>query len=91
MLRAVGDMREKAPKERGKAEIEERDEMSGGESLDVGTDRLMGSELLGGTLRDSVGGMALSLDVPDASVEEEEDVEEEEEEGGLRLDTGVLP
>lgn len=83
MLRAVGDMRGKAPKERGKAEIEERDEMSGGESLDVGTDRLSGRELL--------EDKALSLDVPDASVEEEEGVEEEAEEGGLLLDAGVLP
>lgn len=91
MPRAVGDMREKAPKERGKAEIEERDETSGGESFDDGTCRLMGSELLGGTLRDSVGRMALSLDVPDASVGEEDDVEEEDEEGGLLLDAGVLP
>lgn len=97
MLRAVGDTRGKAPKERGKADSEERDERSGGESLDVGTDRLRGSEPLGGTLRVSVGGMTLSLDVPDASVEGEEDVEEEEEveeeEGGLPLllDAGVLP
>lgn len=63
--------------------------------MDVGTDRLRGREPLGGTLRDSVGGMTPSLDVPDASVEdedEEEDVEEEEE-GGLPLflDAGVLP
>lgn len=94
MLMAVVETRGKALKERGKAESEERDERSGGESLDVGTGRLKGSELLGGTLRDSVGGKTLSLDVPDASVEEEEeDVEEEEEEGGLLLllDAGVLP
>lgn len=95
MLRAVGETRGNAPKERGKADSEERDERSGGVSLDVGTGRLRGSELLGGTLRDSVGGKTLSLDVPDASVEEEEDVEEdeEEEEGGLLLllDAGVLP
>lgn len=83
VLRAVGDMRGKAPKERGKTEIEERDDTSGGEILDVGTDRLRGSELL--------GGIALSLDIPEASVVEEEDVEEEEEEGGLLLDAGVLP
>lgn len=81
MARAIGDMRGNAPKERGKPEIEET---SGGESLDVGTDRLRGSELL--------GGRALSLDIPDASVlEEEDEAEEEEEEGGLLLDAGVLP
>lgn len=92
MLRAIGDTRGKAPKERGKAVSEERDDRSGGESLDVGTDRLRASEPLGGTLRVSVGGMPLSLDVPDASMEGEEDVEEEEE-GGLLLllDAGVLP
>lgn len=96
MLRADGETRGKAPKDRGKADNEERDERSGGDSLDVGTGRLRDSEPLGGTLRDSVGGMTLSLDVPDASEEEEEDVEEEEveeEEGGLLLplDAGVLP
>lgn len=94
MLRAVGETRGKAPKERGKADSEERDERSGGESLDVGRDRPRGSEPLGGTLRDSVGGMTPSLDVPDASAEEEDDVgEDEEEEGGLLLllDAGVLP
>lgn len=94
MLRVDGETRGKAPKERGKADNEERDERSGGDSLDVGRGRLRGNELLGGTLRDSVGGMPLSLDVPDASVEEEEDVEEEEEEEGgllLLLDAGVLP
>lgn len=96
MLTAVGETRGKAPKESGKAESEERDETSGGESLDVGIGRLRGSEPLGGTLRDSVGGMILSLDVPDVSVEEEEvgeDDDEEEEEGGLLLllDAGVLP
>ncbi|KAG7242078.1 hypothetical protein INR49_024124 [Caranx melampygus] len=87
VLRAVGETRGKALKERGKAESEERDERSGGESLDVWTGRLRGSEPLGDTLRDSVGGMTLSLDVPDASLVEEEDVgeEEEEEEGGLLL------
>lgn len=94
--RAAGETRGKAPKERGKADSEERDERSGGESLDVGTDRLRGSEPFGGTLRDSVGGTTLSLDVPDASVvEEEEDADEEgedEEEGGLLLllEAGVL-
>lgn len=94
MLRAAGETRGKAPKERGKADSEEREESSGGESLDVGTGRLRGSEPLEDTLRDSVGGMTLSLDVPDASVEEEEDVEEEEEEEAgllLLLDAGVLP
>lgn len=91
MLRAVGETSGKALKERGKAESEERDESSGGESLEVGTGRLRGSELFGGTLRDSVGGMPPSLDVPDASVVEEEDVEGEQEEGGLLLDAGVLP
>lgn len=96
VLMPVGETRGKAPKDRGKAESEERDERRGGESLDVGTGRLRGSEPLGGILRDSVGGKTLSLDVPDASVEEEEDVEEEEEEeeeGGLLLflDAGVLP
>lgn len=91
--RADGETRGKAPKERGNADSEERDDRSGGESLDVGTDRLMGRELFGGTLRGSVGGTTLSLDAPDASVEEEEDVEEEEEEEGgllLLLGAGVL-
>lgn len=94
MLRAVGDTKGKAPKERGKADSEERDDKSGGESLDVGTDRLKASEPLAGTLRVSVGGMTLSRDVPDASMEGEEDVEEEEEEEGgllLLLDASVLP
>lgn len=94
MLRAAGETRGKAPKERGKAESEEREESSGGESLDVGRGRLSGSEPLEDPLRDSAGGMTLSLDVPDASVEEEEDVEEEEEEEAgllLLLDPGVLP
>lgn len=95
MPRADGETRGKAPKERGNADNEERDERSGGDSLDVGTGRLRDNEPLVGTLRDSDGGMTLSLDVPDASVEEEEeDVEEaEEEEGGLLLllDAGVLP
>lgn len=96
VLRAAGDTRGKAPKERGKADSEERDERTGGESLEVGTDRLRGSEPFGGTLRVSVGGITPSLDVPDASAEGEEDVEEaeeEEEEGGLLLllDAGVLP
>lgn len=86
MLRADGDTSGKAPNERGKVDNEERDERSGGDTLDVGT----------GTLRDSVGGMTVSLDVPDASVEVEEELEEEEEgeeEGGLLLllDAGVLP
>lgn len=92
-LRAVGETRGKAPKERGKAESEERDERSGGESLEVGTGRLRGRVPLGGTLRDSVGDITLSLDVTDASAEEEEDVEDEEEQGGLLLllDAGVLP
>lgn len=91
----AGETNGKAPKERGKADREERDERSGGESLVVGRGRLRGSELLGGTLRDSVGGMILSLDVPEASVEEEEEDEEteEEQEGGLLfpLDASVLP
>lgn len=95
MLTAVGERRGKALKERGKAESEDRDETSGGESLVVGMGRLRGSEPLGGTLRDSVGGMAPSLDVPDVSAEEEEDDEEEEEEEGgwllVVLDAGVLP
>lgn len=100
MLRADVETRGKVPKERGKAESEERDERSGGESLDVGTGKLRGNELLGDTLRDSVGGRTLGLDVPDASVEDEGDVEEggeeeeeEEEDGGLLLllDAGVLP
>lgn len=95
MPRDAGETRGKAPKERGKADSEERDERSGGESLDVGTDKLRGSEPFGGTLRDSVGGTTLSLDVPDASVVREEDVDEEggeEEEGGLLLllDADVL-
>lgn len=95
MPRAAGETRGKAPKERGKADSEERDERSGGESLDVGTDRLRGSEPFGGTLRDSVGGTTLSLVVPVASAVEEEDVDEEgeeEEEGGLLLllEAGVL-
>ena len=94
MLTAVGEMRGKAPKERGKAESEDRDETSGGESLDVGTGRVRDSEPLEDTLRDSVGGMTLSLDVPDASVEEEEEDEEEmeeEEEGGLLPLLSLLP
>lgn len=91
---AAGEIRGKAPKERGKAESEDRDGTSGGESLEDGTDRLRGSEPLGATLRDSAGVRILSLDVPDASVDEEEDVEEEEvEEVGLLLvlGAGVLP
>lgn len=99
MLTAVGERRGNALKERGKAESEDRDETSGGESLVVGMGRLRGREPLGATLRDSVGGMALSLDVPDVSVEEEEEEEdddegEEEEEGAWLLavlDAGVLP
>lgn len=97
MLMAVGERRGNALKERGKAESEDRDETSGGESLVVGMGRLRGREPLEGTLRDSVGGMALSLDVPDVSVEEEEvedDEGEEEEEGAwllVVLDAGVLP
>lgn len=93
MLTAGGETRGKAPKESGNAEREERFETRGGESLDAGTGRLRGSEPLGGSLRDSAGGTAASLDAPDASLEEEEDVEEEEEEGGLLLllDAGVLP
>ncbi len=93
MLMADGETRGKALKEMGKADIEESDERSGGDNLEAGTGRLRDSEPLGGNLRDSVGGMTLSLDVPDVSVEEEEDVEEEEEEGGLLLllDAGVLP
>lgn len=98
VLRAAGETKGKAPKERGKADSEEREESSGGESLDVGRGRLRGSEPLEDTLRDSVGGITLSLDVPDASEEEEEeeDVEEEEEEEEdtgllLLLDAGVLP
>lgn len=82
VLTTVGEMRGKALKERGKAESEDRDETSGGESLDVGTGRLRGIEPLGGTLRDSVGGKTLSLDVPEGSVDEEEDEEEVEEEEG---------
>lgn len=94
VLRAIGDTKGKEPKERGKADSEERDDRSGGESLDVGIHRARASEPLGGTLRVSVGGMTLSRDVPDASMEGEEDVEEEEEEEGgllLLLDAGVLP
>lgn len=102
MLRDDGDTRGRAPKERGKADNEERDERSGGDSLDGGIGRLRDSEPLGAILRDSAGGMPVSLDVPDASVEEEEEEEdveeeveedEEEEEGGLLLllDAGVLP
>lgn len=92
-LRADGETRGKAPKERGKVDNEERDERSGGDSLDVGTGRLRDSEVLGGTLRDSEGGMTVSLDVPDASVEEDVEEEEEEEADGLLLllDAGVLP
>lgn len=82
--RADGETRGRAPKERGKADKEERDESSGADSLDVAT----------GTTRDSVGGMTASLDAPDDSEEGEEDAEEEEEEeGGLLLlrVAGVLP
>lgn len=90
---AVGEMRGKAPKERGKAESEERDETRGGDNLDVGTDRLRGKEPLGGTLRDSVGDSILSLDVPETSPDEEDEEEEEQEDGGLLfvLGAGVLP
>lgn len=94
MLTAAGETRGKALKERGKAESEDRDETSGLESLDAGMGRLRGREPLLGTLMDSVGGMTLSLDVPDVSADEEEDEgEEEEEEGGLLLllGAGVLP
>lgn len=83
--RADGETRGRAPKERGKADKEERDESSGADSLDVAT----------GTTRDSEGGMTASLDVPEESEEGEEDAEEEaeEEEGGLLLllVAGVLP
>lgn len=92
MLRDDGDTRGRAPKERGKADNEERDESSGGDSLDGGIGRLRDSE--------PAGGMPVSLDIPAASVEEEEeDVEEEVEEDEeevedgllLLLDAGVLP
>lgn len=94
VLRAVGHTRGKAPKERGKADSEESDDRSGGESLDVGTDRPRANEPLRGPPRVSVGGIAPSLDVPAASMEGEEDVEEEGEEEDkllLLLDAGVLP
>lgn len=82
--RPDGETRGSAPKERGKADKEDRDESSGADSLDVAT----------GTARDSVGGLRASLDAPDDSEEGEEDAEEdEEEEGGLLLllVAGVLP
>lgn len=93
VLRDDGDTRGRAPKESGKADNEERDERSGGDSLDGGIGRLRDSEPLGAILRDSAGGMQVSLDVPDASVEEEVEEDEEEEEGGLLLllDASVLP
>lgn len=77
-LRDDGDIRGRAPKDSGKAESDESDDSSGGDSLDGGRGRLRGREPLGGTLRDSAGGTPLSLDVPEAS--EEEEAEEEEEE-----------
>lgn len=83
VLRAEGETRGRAPKERGKAD-NEREDRSGGDSLGVGT----------GTLRDSVGGMIVSLDVSDTSLGEEGVGEEDEEaEGGLLLllDASVLP
>lgn len=90
---AVGEMRGKAPKERGKAESEERDETRGGDNLDVGTGRLRGKEPFGGTLRDSVGDSILSLDVPETSPDEEDEEVDEQVEGGLLfvLGAGVLP
>lgn len=93
MLMAAGEMRGKAPKERGKVESEERDETRGGDNLDVGTGRLRGKEPFGGTLRDSVGDSMLSLDVMETSLDEEDEGEEEQEEGGLlfALGAGVLP
>ncbi|MEQ2159050.1 hypothetical protein GOODEAATRI_018525 [Goodea atripinnis] len=96
VLTAVGEMRGKAPKERGNVESEERDETRGVESLDVGTGRLRGREPLGGTLRDSVGDSMPSLDVLETSLDEEDEEEEddeEQEESGLLfvLGAGVLP
>lgn len=95
VLTAVGEMRGKPPKERGKLESEERDETSGGDNLDADTGRVRGREPLGGTLSDSDGDSILSLDVPETSLDEEDEAEEEEEqeEGGLLLvlGTGVLP
>ncbi|MEQ2216333.1 hypothetical protein XENOCAPTIV_014434 [Xenoophorus captivus] len=86
-------MRGKAPKERGNVESEERDEMRGVESLDVGTGRLRGREPLGGTLRDSVGDSMPSLDVLETSLdeedEEEEEDDEEQEESGLLFVLGA--
>lgn len=95
-LRAVGETSGKALKEKGKVGRADRDERRGGESLEADEGRPRGRVPFGGTLRGSVGGITLSLDVTDASVEEgEEDVEEEgeEEEGGLLvlLDVGVRP
>lgn len=106
-LRDDGDIRGRAPKVSGKADSEDSDDSSGGDSLDGGgRGRLRGREPVGGALRDSAGGTPLSLDVPDASEDEEveedaeEDVEDEDEdeeavadEGGLPLplDAGVLP
>lgn len=87
---AIGEMRGKAPKEKGKAESEDRAGTSGGESLEDGTGRPRASELLEDTLRDSVEVRTPSLDVPDDSVDEED---EEEEDVGLPLvlGAGVLP
>lgn len=95
MLATPGETRGKAPKARGKEESEDRDDTSGGESLDVAKGRLKGKEPPGGTLVDSVWGTTPSLDCPDPSMDEGEDEEEEEEEvkGGvlLLLGAGVLP
>lgn len=91
-LTVAGEMRGKAPKERGKAESEDRAGTSGGESLEDGTGRLRAREPLEGTLRDSVEVRILSLDVPDDSVDEEDEEEDEEDVGlPLVLGAGVLP
>lgn len=90
MPRADGATRGKAPMDRGKADMEERDERRGGESLDPGTVRVTEIDPLGGTLRESVRDMTLRLDIGDPSEDEDgEDVEE----GGLLLllDASVLP
>lgn len=106
VLRDDGDIRGRAPKESGKADSEDSDDSSGGDSLDgSGRGRLRGREPVGGALRDSAGGAPLTLDVPETSEDEEveegveEDVEadDEDEEAAeedglpLPLDAGLLP
>lgn len=88
-----GDMRGRAPNESGKADRDDSDDSSGGDSLDGGgRGRLRGGrEPVGGALRDSAGVTPLSLDVPESSEDEEveEDVEEEVEDDDAAEDGGL--